>query len=122
MTVNLLWRWSNADWQLGGSWSLCFAAFFRTNVALSSNFDEMKDTGFLSRTRYAEFRDSVQSEFLRPLRDSIRENFPGTETEALERALALIEEAKTLMSDLYGTQERLESGMEKLRESVRGLP
>ncbi|KAK0190063.1 hypothetical protein F5146DRAFT_1139596 [Armillaria mellea] len=122
MTVNLHWRWSNADWQLGGSWSLCFETFFRTNVALPSNFDEIEDTGLLCRTRYAEFRDSVQGELLRPLWDSIRDNFPGTESEALERALALIEEAKTLMSDLYGTQERLESGMEKLRESVRGLP
>ena len=55
-----------------GSWSLCFETFFRTNVALPSNFDEIEDIGFLSRTRYAEFRDSVQAELLRPLWDSIR--------------------------------------------------
>ncbi|PBK70558.1 hypothetical protein ARMSODRAFT_1084125 [Armillaria solidipes] len=122
MMVTLQWRRRNADWQLGGSWTLCFETFFRTNVVLPSKFDEIEDTGFLSSTRYVEFKDSMQAELLRPLWDSIREHFPSTDTEALERSLALIEEAKTLMSNQHGTEEERGSGMEKLRESVRGLP
>ncbi|KAK0190041.1 hypothetical protein F5146DRAFT_1139565 [Armillaria mellea] len=37
-------------------------------------------------------------------------------------ALALIEEAKPLVSNPVGTQDDREAGMEKLRDSVRGLP
>ncbi|KAK0439186.1 hypothetical protein EV421DRAFT_1821691 [Armillaria borealis] len=123
MTMTLQWRQQKADWQLGGSWSLCFETFFCTESAsLSSKFDEIEDSGFLSRTRYTEFRNSVQVELLQPLWDSIRENIPGTETEALKRSLALIEEAKTLLSNPLGTPEEEEHGVEKLRESVRLLP
>ncbi|SJL08801.1 uncharacterized protein ARMOST_12171 [Armillaria ostoyae] len=123
MMVTLQWRQQKSDWQLGGSWSLCFETFFCADVAsLLSNFEEIEDSGFLSSTRYAEFRDSIQVELLRPLWDSIRENIPGTETEALKRSLALIEEAKTLLSNPHGTPEEEERGVEKLRESVRLLP
>ncbi|PBK82477.1 hypothetical protein ARMGADRAFT_733802 [Armillaria gallica] len=122
MMVTLQWRQHNTDWQLGGSWSLCFETFFTADLALSSNFEEIEDSGFLSRTRYAEFRNSMQVELLQPLWDSIRETISGTETEALERSLALIEEAKTVLSNPHGTPEEEERGVEKLRDSVRLLP
>ncbi len=88
MMATLQWRQHNTDWQLGvsvvftistilltstqGSWSLCFETFFPADLALPSKFNEIEDSGFLSRTRYAEFRNSMQGELLQPLWDSIR--------------------------------------------------
>ncbi|KAK0462824.1 uncharacterized protein EV420DRAFT_1139939 [Desarmillaria tabescens] len=114
--VTLQWRRPNGDWQPGGSWSFCFEDFFRTDVVLPSNFEEIEDSGFLNATLYAEFRDSMQVELLRPLWDRIQENFCGIDTGALRQSLELIEEAQMLMS------KSQEDGMEKLRESVRVLP
>lgn len=120
--VTLHWRRHNVDWQLAGSSSFVYNTFFPTDVALQSKFNKIQGTGFVSPTRYPEFRDSMQTDLLRPLWDSIRENIAGTDTEALERALDLIEQAKPLMSDPDGTQDDREAGMEKLKDSVRGLP
>ncbi|PBK70529.1 hypothetical protein ARMSODRAFT_1084118 [Armillaria solidipes] len=123
MIVTLQWRQQKADWQPGGSWSFCFETFFCTELAsLPLKFDEIEDSGFLSRTQYTEFRNSMQVELLQPLWDSIRESIPSMETEALRRSLALIEEAKTLLSNPLGTPEEEEHGVEKLRDSVRLLP
>ncbi|KAK0462817.1 uncharacterized protein EV420DRAFT_1139731 [Desarmillaria tabescens] len=60
MMVILQWRRPNENWQLSGFWSFCFENFFRTDVVLPSNFEEIEDSEFLNTARYAEFRDSMQ--------------------------------------------------------------
>ncbi|PBK64741.1 hypothetical protein ARMSODRAFT_461026 [Armillaria solidipes] len=47
---------------------------------------------------------------------------PDTEKKGCERALELIDEARTLMSNRNGTQEEGESGLKKLSTSTLVLP
>ncbi|KAK0439188.1 hypothetical protein EV421DRAFT_2037473 [Armillaria borealis] len=47
---------------------------------------------------------------------------PDTDTKACERALELIEEGRTLLSNRQGTQEERESGLQKLKISTQVLP
>ncbi|PBK70526.1 hypothetical protein ARMSODRAFT_1018054 [Armillaria solidipes] len=48
--------------------------------------------------------------------------FPDTETKAYERALELIEEGRTLLSNQQGTPEERKSGLKKLSTSALVLP